>query len=327
MRRTLIIAAILLGIAGSGRAATPAPGLRVWGPPKMAPLAARWAEGYRRQHPGARIELHMAGSDVALAALYTGKADLALVGRPAWEMEAKAFEWVKQYPPAHVAVARGSVSRPGQSPALAIVVHRSNPLAQVSLAQLRAMFTLAQGGDGARVRTWGDLGLTGAWKHRPIHLYMPDAESGSGRRFRELALDGAAQLDWPRIREFAEPLKRGAYTDRSGLAVNAAVARDPAGLGLGLVASGGAPVKALALGASEGAAFTRPDRESVRSGTYPLGGSLYAYFDRTPGRPLDAQLLDFLRFVLSPPAQTAGEAAGYLALPDEARAKSVAALQ
>jgi hypothetical protein len=41
----------------------------------------------------------MTGSDTGMAGLYTGEADIALLGRPATASELQAFEWVFRRPP------------------------------------------------------------------------------------------------------------------------------------------------------------------------------------------------------------------------------------
>ena len=41
----------------------------------------------------------MTGSDTGMAGLYTGEADIALLGRTATASELQAFEWVFRHPP------------------------------------------------------------------------------------------------------------------------------------------------------------------------------------------------------------------------------------
>src|SRR5215510_16111441 len=91
-------------------------------------IVRRWSERFVRYHPGARIEARMLGGDVAMGALTTGKADIALLGREAAPQEVKGFEWIYRYPPSAIEVLNGSLDNPGCSPALAVLVHRSNPL-------------------------------------------------------------------------------------------------------------------------------------------------------------------------------------------------------
>jgi len=81
-------------------------------------------------------------------------------------------------------VATGSYDVPGGTP-VRVVVHRDNPLAQLTMKQLDGIFgsERAGGWEGTswrpgrargpeqNIRTWGQLGLTGDWKDKPIHVY------------------------------------------------------------------------------------------------------------------------------------------------------------
>ena len=326
-----LVALAAAGAAVSEPAPPPPPGptgvIRVWGAPAMAPLLEAWSRGFRRAHPEVRVVSHLTGSDVGLGALYTGQADVALVGREAREMEVKAFQWVYGYPPTSLAVARGSADRPGNSPALAILVSRQNPIAKISLADLRRLFVSTD--DLAARHTWGELGLTGAWARRPIHLYMPDAESGSGRFFRHAVLDDSTHLDWPALREFGPSPSRAGRPDRMWRGIADALARDPGGLAVGLAPRPGSPLKALPLAARADGPYRSPDRASVGSGDYALARKTYAYVNRPKGSvPLRSDVAAFLDYALSPAGQQAlGGPTGYLPLPAAERAKSQEALR
>lgn len=300
---------------------TARPGLvRVAGPAALAPLLARWQDAFQKQNPGIRLELRLDGSDVALAALTTRRADIALLGRPAADQEAKGFEWIYRRPPAPVEIATGSVDSPGHSPALVAYVHRDNPLAALTLAQLDAIFSVERKrGAAAAIRTWGDLGLTGAWRDRPIHLYAPDTESGPGRFFRSAVLKDSRLLAWENLREFADT-PGSPPTHDAGRQILAALAADPFGLAVAGAAAATLPVKPLALAPAEGAAAVAPTRETIASRAYPLARPIYGYVNRGPGAPLAADVRAFLAFVLSAEGQRAIEADGHYLPLGEARA-------
>lgn len=73
--------------------------VRVWGHPDFLTLAQRSAERFRASYHNDRVVLHMTGDDTAMAGLYTGEADVALLGRAATASELQAFEWVFRHPP------------------------------------------------------------------------------------------------------------------------------------------------------------------------------------------------------------------------------------
>jgi len=178
--------------------------LRVCGNAEILGLARNWADQFITTREGVRIDLQLDGSDVGMAALAVGVADVALLGREAAAQEMKAFEWIYRYRPARIEIMTGH-RQPGGSPALAFHVHPDNPLAHISLAQADAIFSPQRlRGAGAPIAIWGDLGLAGEWAARPIRLYAPDTESGTGRFFREVVLGGGRKLYWDRLKEFAD---------------------------------------------------------------------------------------------------------------------------
>ena len=299
--------------------------IRVWGNETMTGVMRRWAEGFARHHPGTRIETRMIGGDVAIGALATGKADIALLGREAAPQEVKAFEWIYRYRPTAIEVLNGSLDQPGCSPALAVLVHRSNPLSTLTMAQLDALFNAEpRGGGKETLSSWGQLGLTGDWAGRAIHLYSPDTETGTGVFFRNVALGGTRKLNWDRLTEMEDSAGPGAPPHDAGRKLTALVAFDPIGIAVApLSAPLPADVHVVALAAREGEAAVLPSREALLARRYPLGRAVRAYVNAAPEKPpdpkmarlLDARVAEFLRYVLSPEGQDAAAADGrYLPL-------------
>jgi phosphate transport system substrate-binding protein len=305
--------------------------IRVWGNDTMAVVVRRWAEGFERHHPGARIEARMIGGDVALGALTTGKADIALLGREAAPQEVKGFEWIYRYQPSAIEVLNGSVDQPGCSPALAVLVHRSNPLSTVTMAQLDALFSADPRGGNGVLRTWGQLGLSSNWAGRAIHLYSPDTETGTGVFFRNAALGGTRKLNWERLTEVQDSAGPGALPYDAGRKLAALVAVDPNGVAVApLSAPLPADVRVVALSVREGEAAVRPTRESLLARRYPLGRAVRAYVNAAPekppdpkmARPLDRGVAEFLHYVLSEEGQDTAVAEGhYLPLGSETLAQ------
>lgn len=325
MKRRQLLSALALLPATAWASTLPPPvhGLpgrvRLAGTAGMMPVVAAWKRAFETANPAIRVDVAMAGSDVAMANLYAATCDVALIGREATKPEIQAFEWIYRFRPKGVAVLHGSVATPGRSPALAAMVHRSNPLASISIDGLAAAF-----GDGAQqARTWGDLGLDGAWRDRPIHLYAPEAESGSGRFFRAAVLNGSNRMAWPRLREYTVPPRPAKAEAEAAIAMRRALARDPAGLAIGIT---GKEVRTLPLIGANGAALL-PDAASVGAGTYPLGRTVQAYHAAPAKTPVHPETLAFLCFMLTPEAQAiAGRASDYLPLSAGAAQEARAAL-
>jgi len=309
MRRAAIFClfslAATLGVAADGV-------LRVAGNPEMAAVVARWSAAFQQQHPGVRIETHFTGSDTGMAALYTGKTDLALIGRAPTPNEIQGFEWIFHYKPAQVEIMTGSLDRPGQSPAPVLFVHRDNPLDGLTLAQLDALFGTEHRLAPADIRTWGQLGLTGEWADKPVHLYAPDAMSGTGRFFRHVVLNDSRMMNWAQLTEFSDTDVPRAATHDAGRQVLAALAADRYGLAVASLGFSPKNVRPLAL---DGIAATR---DSLVARRYPLTRTVTACFNRKPEAAVDPLVAGFLRYILSPAGQQEiAAASAYLPLTAE----------
>ena len=80
--------------------------------------------------------------------------------------------------------------------ALAIYVHKDNPIKSLSLAQADAIFSKTRKRGAAKdAPTWGDLGLTGDWAARPISLYGRNSASGTYGFFKEHVLQNGDYKD------------------------------------------------------------------------------------------------------------------------------------
>jgi len=193
---------------------------------QLAPVLRKVALELEHEHPGLDVSIAPVGSDVAMADLYTRRADIAVIGRAATDPEIKAFQWIYEYPPQAWPVLRGSVAVPGHSPSIRVLVNASNPIRSISVQQLEMAFR------SERPIHWRDLGVTGPFASRPVHPIIPDSEQGSGIFIRAALLNGATLFAWDRVKEIAEPSHRGSIDDGLGASLAAAVAHDPQALAL-----------------------------------------------------------------------------------------------
>lgn len=175
---------------------------------ELAPVLEKVGAAFTQQNPGTQVRVASVGSNVAFSRLTTARADIAITGRAIADQEAKGFEWVYLEPPVGAPVFRGSERQPGHSPRIAVIVAKASPIRFLTIADLSRRFL--PGGEGRTV--------------------MPDAESGTGRYFRQKILGGANQLDWARITEIEETDHRRPGAVADGIART--VARDPAAIGI-----------------------------------------------------------------------------------------------
>ncbi|MDE2262310.1 MAG: hypothetical protein KGL45_07295 [Gammaproteobacteria bacterium] len=294
--------------------------IRIWGHGAydrkrdfIGALVSAWERGFQQYEPGVRFENHLVGTAAAIGSLYTGRGDLALMGREIWPPETAAFEEVFGYPPTGVDVVTGSFDVRNRDYALVVFVHKGNPIKGLTLAQLRVLFAPPENAGEHPVHTWGDLGLTGSWRDRPVHLYGLPISRGFARFFEQRVFDG--RVLWrPSLREFADlEGSKGGATD-GGQRMLDAMAGDPDGIGYAGLLYHNSEVRPVALAARAGAAYIEPTRDSVMDHSYPLTRMVTMYFNRPPGEPADPKLREFLRYVLSRQGQQAvlRDGRGYL---------------
>ena len=119
--------------------------IRMWGhgSPKndfMGRLVKSWEEGFRRFQPAIQIENRMYGTASAIGAMYTGVADMTILGEEVHAPAAAAFERVMHYPPLEIDIATGSLDVRNFDYAHVFFVHKDNPISQMTLTQLDAIF-------------------------------------------------------------------------------------------------------------------------------------------------------------------------------------------
>jgi ABC-type phosphate transport system, periplasmic component len=208
-----------------------------------------------------------------------------------------AFLHSLQYKPLQLHLMTGSLDVPGMSYAPVLFVHKDNPLEKLTLAQADLVFGCGQPGV-VPARTWGDLGLSGEWKDKPIHVYALDMESGTGT-FLLHALQGESKkMNWAIVREFSNGRRPDGTSYQAAEQTMDALSRDRYGLAVSSLRYAGGKAKALAVSA-DGAAYVRAARETLIDGSYPLARMTYVFVNQPPGKPLPPLVKEFLRFVYS----------------------------
>ncbi len=278
--------------------------IRIWGDRHMAALTRAWARAYQAAHPEISFEIKLLGNGTAMPALYLGQADLAFFGCDLIVTDKDGFNHVMKYDPLRIELGIGSLAAPGKATALALFVHRDNPLAQLTLAQVDAIFSAQRRrGAPAAIRTWGDLGLTGEWADKPIHLYADDTQSMTALFFQRVALADSRMMNWEHFTECQDIRHPDGTTTEAAEQSMAALRADRHGLAISNLHYADERVKALALAEKAGGGYFLPTREALINRSYPLTRTIFACADQPPGRPLDPKVRDFLRFILGPEGQ------------------------
>lgn len=258
----------------------------------MQPLVEQLNALFIQQHPGFRFAVRGEGSSVGLPALTAGATAIAPLSREAWLGDMHGFEQVFERKPLDIRIGYSGWGprNTGKTPP-AVYVHPDNPLSQVTLEQLAQVVTAGQaGGD---INTWGQLGLTGDWAARRIHVYGLRDDGGFATNQRMDRFGGLPlSLHYEALDSVAEVLK--------------AVAGDSHGIALTGWADGGklAPgLHLVAVSRKAGEAAHGPDYDAVASGAYPLSAYLHLYVNARPGEPLEPFIKAYLQLALSDEGQ------------------------
>lgn len=269
------------GIAGN---------LKSIGSDSLNNLMTLWAEGFQAQYPNVRIEIEGKGSSTAPVALIAGTAQFGPMSRPMKSKEIEDFEAKYGYKPTPI---RAAVD------ALAVYVHKDNPIECLSLQQVDAIFSKTRnGGLDKDIKTWGDVGLTGEWANLPISLYGRNSASGTYGYFKEVALFNGDYKDEVKEQPGSSTVVQGVASDKAGIGYS--------GVGYKTADVRSVPLKATA----DGQCFDAV-AEHATSGDYPIARFLYIYVNKNPNQALDPLRGEFIRFVYSKPGQEAVVKDGY----------------
>jgi phosphate transport system substrate-binding protein len=248
-----------------------------------------WAEGFRSIYPTIQIDVEGKGSSTAPPALLSGEAQLAPMSRQMTPDEIDAFKSKFGYKPTGVLVAVD---------ALAIYVHKDNPVQCLNMEQLERIFAADPSNGTKGARTWGDVGLTGEWSAEPISAFGRNSLSGTYKFFRQNVLAG---------RDFKEAVQQQPGSE----AVVSAVARNSAAIGYSGIGYKTADVWAVPIAASPGKTCFDAGFENTYSRKYPLARGLYVYLLKDPKAPIDTLSGEFVRYILSRDGQAEAKKGGY----------------
>lgn len=260
----------------------------------LANLMTLWAEEFQRLYPNVNIQIQAPGSSTAPPALTQGTANLGPMSRVMRDNELRAFEQRHGYKPTAIAIAID---------ALAVYVHKDNPIEGLTLAQVDAIFSSTRlCGEPAFIETWGDLGLTGGWQNRSLQLYGRNSVSGTYGYFKNVAL---CRGDF-----------RNTVNEQPGSAsVVQAVSTSLNGIGYSGIGYRTASVRPVPLSVGNGNPFVPATADNAIHGRYPLARFLYIYVNKAPNESLSPNTAEFLKMVLSRQGQEIVQRDGYIPLP------------
>ncbi len=257
----------------------------------LANLMTLWTESFKREYPNVNIQVQAAGSSTAPPALTEGTANFGPMSRRMKDKEIEAFEARFGYQPTAIRVAVD---------ALAVYVHKDNPIESLSIPQVDAIFSVTRRcGSDSEIAVWGSTGLGGGWANRRIQIYGRNSVSGTYGYFKQTALCSGDFKNTVNEQPGSASVVQSVASSLNGIGYS----------GIGYITSG---VKAIALSEDTGSEAVAATAQNVASGDYPLARYLYLYVNKKPNTPLSPLEQEFLRLVLSTGGQETVVKDGYI---------------
>ncbi|MEM8735454.1 MAG: substrate-binding domain-containing protein, partial [Planctomycetota bacterium] len=208
----------------------------VFGSTSMDAMAHGWSAGFKRFHREAEIVVSAAGSEATFDELIKNPSGVGMLSRPVTDKELDELKKKGLKQPVAFIVARE---------ALGVFVHPDNPVKSISGQQLRAVFT----GEGEV--TWGQLGATGEWASKPIHVISRGERSGTQKFLQDFVFAGS-------------DLRPGVSAHASNAEVIKAISDDALAIGICGLRSNHKSVKPLQL--MSGASVVPSDDHAILTG-------------------------------------------------------------
>ncbi len=260
----------------------------------LANLMTLWAEDFKRYYPNVNIQIQAAGSSTAPPALTEGTANVGPMSRKMKDKEIGAFEKHYGYKPTAIPVAID---------ALAVFVHKDNPIKGMTIAEVDAVFSSTRKcGFEKDVNSWGDLGLAGNLSNQTIQIYGRNSVSGTYGYFKKVAL---CKGDF----------KNNVNEQPGSASVVQSVSESINSIGYSGIGYKTASVRALPLSKKAGKEFVDPSPANAVTGAYPLSRFLYVYINKAPNKALAPLEAEFVRSVLSQQGQEVVVKDGYVPVP------------
>ena len=276
---------LLIGLVGCGNQGQSGPTtvIRVEGSDTMVNVAQAWAEQYHRKHPDVSVQVLGGGSGVGIASLIDGNCDLANTSRKMKPDEIAAARNRQGLDPREIIVGKD---------ALAIYVHKRNPLNSISKEELADLY-----GEDGTLTAWSQLGVPESALGTNVIIRI-NRQSGSGTYsyFREAILGKGKDL-------------KLASVDANGSkdAVSL-VSRTPSAIGYSGMGYATNDVKVLNVSKRRGEHGAAPTVEKANNGSYPITRPLQIYVLGEPTGPIK----DYLDWILSPEGQKVVFDLGYV---------------
>lgn len=247
---------------------------KIKGSDTCLPLTQKEAENFMNKNGNARITVTGGGSGVGISALLEGTTDLAMTSRKMkFDEKMKLKNAGKET--CEVVIAYD---------ALAVVVHPSNPVANLTREQLEGIFT-------GKIRNWKEVG----GPDLKIVAYSRETSSGTYEFFKESVLKNKNYMN-------------GILSMPATGAITQSVSQTKGAIGYVGLAYLNKEVKPLHVSYDGGKSYVEPSLAHAKNKTYPIVRPLFYYYETKN----EAGVKPFIDYVLSAEGQETVRKVGYI---------------
>jgi phosphate transport system substrate-binding protein len=238
------------------------------------PLTQNEAEEYMKRNKNANLMVTGGGSGVGLSALLNGTTDIAQASRSLrMDEKLKLKNEGKAYKEVIIAY-----------DAIAVIVHPSNKVSQLTREQLEAIYT-------GKITNWKDVG----GENLKIVIYSRETSSGTYEFFKEHVLNKKNYTPTALLMPATGAIVQSVSQTRGAIGY----------IGLGYLEK---TVKALKVSYDNGATFVAPSVAAAKNNTYPISRPLYYYYLSS----IENTVSPYIKFVLSNTGQQIVLKTGYV---------------
>ena len=257
-------------------------------------VAQAWAEEYPKVNPNITVAVSGGGSGTGIAAMINGTVDIANASRSMKDKEMKKAKESGQDPVEHVV---------GYD-ALAVFLHKDNPMDELSYNQLGKIF--GRGGDFTK---WSDLGVSvpGCGSDE-IVVVSRQNNSGTYAYFKKAVLKSAAKAGVISKGSF----RQGTLDMHGSKDVVDLVEKTPCAIGYSGLAYATDHLKLACIAKADGESCVNPSVATASDRSYPIARPLFMY---TNGKPQGA-IKEYMDWILSDAGQCILKKKGYAPVHD-----------
>jgi phosphate transport system substrate-binding protein len=264
---TLMVSALLTAMAPQARTL-----IQNKGSDTLVNVAQAWAEAYPEVNPEVAVAVSGGGSGTGIAAMINGTVDIANASRKMKDKEKALAEKNGQTPVEHVV---------GYD-ALAVFLHKDNPVKSMSLAQLKDIY-----GRNPKVKKWSDMGITVPGCKDKIVVVSRQNNSGTYVYFKETVLGKKGKY------------RQGTLDMHGSKDVVDLVEKTPCAIGYSGLAYATDHLKMVCISTDGAAACVNPSVATASDRSYPIARPLFMY---TNGEPQGA-IKEYMDWILSDAGQ------------------------